>query len=658
MSRGRCVDNGPFTVTRAWCNALHGDEDARSPSPRALCVAVAAILSATCAQLADESFLVSTIRSVGTVPDARRARLYGVESGLESRSKVTGVFQDPRQLSTALLHLAKAPVPSPYVEVGVWSGWTCCVVAAYLQRTSGAVDFHGYAVDVTLSRMAARTRTIMAALNVSFVFRNSPEYQRLSMSRLGICFIDGDHRYSGVRADYEELAPRCSTMVFHDVIDMDSLSREGGGVPIFWAELVANVRRERVHEFLSQPGIYPPVFGIGILGPGMNGVARPDTTSWHPAQMGAARRQVRGFWSDWLCKQPAATPLPSARWNSSLVSFCSDAKAAGSPPHLPVQDGEVGEIGELHRMIYKNHKRIKELENAVFQARRAPIEPPSGYVRKDGIKELENAVLQARRAPIEPPSGYVRKDAPAASGPRTTAETYDCSCFDLCSAPSIGTFLHSQRPALIDSPHSPWLSYLREVYGTTPPLPFNLSRVHMFYARSLSWPASVEWPMSPCALVKNKTVGLEGRPQPVLPPCAPATCARWYRQPTRSPEIRALHGKKSSTFWFADAGEAPPSHVYGSIQFPIRWSLRRQQVTNAFAIYEHFDRRRSRTAMSRHGVETPLVRSGDGGNATRQAEEEDMAYQARRLGHMIYPSGSWVEVTRMDDASYWVNRGN
>ena len=45
-------------------------------------------------------------------------------------------------------------------------------------------------------------------------------------------------------------------------------------------------------------------------------------------------------------------------------------------------------------------------------------------------------------------------------------------------------------------------------------------------------------------------------------------------------------------------------------------------------------------------------------DAARQAEEEDMAYQARRLGHMIYPSGSWVEVTRMDDASYWVNRGS
>ena len=35
--------------------------------------------------------------------------------------------------------------------------------------------------------------------------------------KVGLCFVDADHTYGGVRGDFEALAPYCANMLFHDV---------------------------------------------------------------------------------------------------------------------------------------------------------------------------------------------------------------------------------------------------------------------------------------------------------------------------------------------------------------------------------------------------------------------------------------------------------
>lgn len=75
-------------------------------------------------------------------------------------------------------------------------------------------------------------------------------------------------------------------------------------------------------------------------------------------------------------------------------------------------------------------------------------------------------------APAEPAAATV----PA--GPSTP-----CSCFSICDESSTREFLES-IPRVVDDPSSPWVGYLRTVYGgVAPPLPFNLSRLHFFYHR-------------------------------------------------------------------------------------------------------------------------------------------------------------------------------
>lgn len=87
---------------------------------------------------------------------------------------------------------------------------------------------------------------------------------------LDFLFIDGDHSYDGVKADYEMYAPLVrpgGIIAFHDIVP-DFLTRFGtktpadvGEVPRYWAELkVTNQEWKELIEDPEQDG-----YGIGML---------------------------------------------------------------------------------------------------------------------------------------------------------------------------------------------------------------------------------------------------------------------------------------------------------------------------------------------------------------------------------------------------------
>jgi len=91
----------------------------------------------------------------------------------------------------------------------------------------------------------------------------------LSGDLLDFLFIDGDHSYEGVKADFEMYAPLVRAggcIAFHDIVP-DAMMRTGvasgsyvGGVPVYWQELKARLPVvEFVHDW-SQDG-----YGIGFL---------------------------------------------------------------------------------------------------------------------------------------------------------------------------------------------------------------------------------------------------------------------------------------------------------------------------------------------------------------------------------------------------------
>jgi predicted O-methyltransferase YrrM len=87
---------------------------------------------------------------------------------------------------------------------------------------------------------------------------------------LDVLYLDGDHSYEGIKADFElfsTLVRPGGMIVFHDIVP-DFKTRYGietssyvGGVPQFWKELKASHQRvEELVEDSNQDG-----FGIGIL---------------------------------------------------------------------------------------------------------------------------------------------------------------------------------------------------------------------------------------------------------------------------------------------------------------------------------------------------------------------------------------------------------
>lgn len=67
---------------------------------------------------------------------------------------------------------------------------------------------------------------------------------------------------------------RCPRPAARAVLDFDSFDLGGRGVPGFWAHLKANVDFDRVAEFITQPSVFPPTLGIGLVHANANGGLR------------------------------------------------------------------------------------------------------------------------------------------------------------------------------------------------------------------------------------------------------------------------------------------------------------------------------------------------------------------------------------------------
>ena len=282
-------------------------EQAPSGSPSArLCSGVRLILNATCDEIRSVLFVRGVLQRVGLssrgLPGWPTA-VYGSDAQYmiagpnnTHPGSAYGIWQDPLQLATALMHVGSLVAAQPasggvarYIEVGAFSGWTACVVSAYIRRRSAAAAFEGYAVDLNENQISSEARELMALLNLSFVSAAQlPSLLSTVQREAGIantrdcsaacpaevlsrgsgrrrccepspffslCFIDGDHSFVGVARDYVKLSPLCQSIMFHDIADERVLahgSQRGGGG--------AHKSTQKVH---ARP--VTPLFPSGLL---------------------------------------------------------------------------------------------------------------------------------------------------------------------------------------------------------------------------------------------------------------------------------------------------------------------------------------------------------------------------------------------------------
>ena len=144
-----------------------------------------------------------------------------------------GMLQQPDELAQFLLWLEDGGVlPGEIViEIGSHRGGTACVWAGVVSDLVLAVDLpHGVGGGLTDAELADRD-ALMGSLHphVQFVLGNSQEMSTIhAVSRIlngrlaDLLFIDGDHRYAAVAADwsnYRGFVRPGGVIAFHDLID-------------------------------------------------------------------------------------------------------------------------------------------------------------------------------------------------------------------------------------------------------------------------------------------------------------------------------------------------------------------------------------------------------------------------------------------------------
>jgi len=172
-----------------------------------------------------------------------------------------------------LLHLLKKHKPKYILEIGTERGGTLFLFSnvAYPQSMIISIDLPGgpfgkgypfYKIPIFKSFGNNNKKIFLLRMN----FHNIKTLERvkkiLGSKKIDFLFIDGDHRYDGVKKDfiyYSPLVRKGGIIAFHDIVP--SMYKKVGGVPLFWKEVKKNYNntKEIVNNW-GQEGR-----GIGII---------------------------------------------------------------------------------------------------------------------------------------------------------------------------------------------------------------------------------------------------------------------------------------------------------------------------------------------------------------------------------------------------------
>lgn len=147
---------------------------------------------------------------------------------------------------------------------GTFSAWTCVLVSAYLRAASpwttastrpGRPPFAPRRSTSQAPTSPAR-RTLHADARAQRQLRAAQEPERVARwrhaaraARRAVLHRRQPLVRRGAKHDYEEMAPDCRSMLFHDIQDTTTLLIQrqggGGGVPSFWRQLTRSIRPPR-----------------------------------------------------------------------------------------------------------------------------------------------------------------------------------------------------------------------------------------------------------------------------------------------------------------------------------------------------------------------------------------------------------------------------
>jgi predicted O-methyltransferase YrrM len=186
--------------------------------------------------------------------------------------KIFGAIQQRSEI-TSLLDILHHDPPRYVCEIGTASGGTLflltkvCRPDALLLSVDLGLSFERCLVH---ARFASNKQRIVSIRADSRTPKTLARVRSLLNAHpLDLLFIDGDHSYEGVKADfanYSSLVRPGGLIVLHDIVPAYA-TRHGkptghytGGVPVFWQELKT---KHKTSEFIEDPE--QDGYGIGIV---------------------------------------------------------------------------------------------------------------------------------------------------------------------------------------------------------------------------------------------------------------------------------------------------------------------------------------------------------------------------------------------------------
>lgn len=175
-----------------------------------------------------------------------------------------GSCQIPWEIERALGTMADAR-PEILCEVGTLDGGTSLLFSKFLPSLRLLVCIDLYVRNKEMLKL-------LAPATQALRFIDMPSYSDPAIKRLtdilngrmiDILFIDGDHRYEGVKKDflcYRPFVRDGGLILFHDIVQDKGGTAWSGGVPKLWKELSERYPNQEIVQSYDQGG-----FGIGIL---------------------------------------------------------------------------------------------------------------------------------------------------------------------------------------------------------------------------------------------------------------------------------------------------------------------------------------------------------------------------------------------------------
>jgi cephalosporin hydroxylase len=163
-------------------------------------------------------------------------------------------MQQSRDSMEGLASTVAKNSPSTVLEIGTAMGGSLFLWSQYLESATDLI-----AIDIDFSDREDFYRRFRPDLNMHFIEGDSHNERTitkvngvLNERKLDFLFIDGDHSYNGVKADFETYS---RFLADGGIVGFDDINHPGNGVPDFWSELKTEYETVEFGESVTKCGL-------------------------------------------------------------------------------------------------------------------------------------------------------------------------------------------------------------------------------------------------------------------------------------------------------------------------------------------------------------------------------------------------------------------